>query len=590
MTNAVPASYSFGVLRDRLQTRADELDHADDIDLTEALRYLITLPDCAHTPDSIDALIHLANNFFLAARPLEALQAASRASRLAPAFKQTSLLWRARGMEGVALSDLGRFTEATVAHAECWELARTLGNIELEIWAIKRVAGIWDSMAQFDAAISYLERTCEMAAEHGFFELELSSRNNLANCAVQLRDPESGLRALLPFRPDEPKTKREATVYANTHDTLGHLYLLTGEMTKARAHAQESRRLANRAGVRRTTQLNEALLGLIDVKSGAVEGGLAAVESALAFAKRVHCTDVADYLSMCIDAHETAGQSDKALAYLQELFAWKKQSIDAQVSLQPYGALAESLQFPPFASASDDSLLARAQCLHAETRQRIRHLVETAINAEMAGGHDLYRTFRVARLARCMATALGWNEERINLLGVGAQLCNIGMMAVPARILQKRGALSADEYDVLQDHTRYGSELLRKAKLQVLSVASLVAEQHHERYDGNGYPAGLSGEAIAEEARIVAICDAFDAMTHQRPWRLDPLSIERAFNELENAAGGQFDPRLVDAAVDTMRREYSQNDDFNAFLEEGANEIEYVRVRARMEALISDGS
>lgn len=588
MTQAALASSSFGVLRDRLKARGDELDHTDDIDLTEALHYFVALPNHAHTPESVDALIELANNFFFAAQPAETLQAASLASRLAIALEQTLLLWQARGMEGIALSDLGRFTEAAVVYGECWELARTLGNTELEIWAIKRVAGLWDSMAQFDVAISYLERARELAAEHGFVDLELSSRNNIANCAVQLRDPVSGLRALLPFRPDEPKTKREATIYANTHDTLGHLYLLTGEMSKARAHAQESGRLAKLAGVKRTTQLNEALLGLIDVKSGAVEEGLAAVERALAFAKSVQGTDVADYLSMCIDAYETAGQSDRALAYLQELFAWKRQSIDAQVSLQPYQVLAESLQFPTGTWDSDNSLVIRAQCLHADAWQRIQHLVETAINAEIASGHDLYRTFRLAKLARCMAAALGWDKERINALGMGAQLCNIGMMAIPTRILLKQRALSADECGVLHDHTRYGAELLRKSRLQILNIASVIAEQHHERYDGSGYPAGLSGEAIAEEARIVAVCDAFDAMTHRRPWRPAPLSIEVASNKLKQGAGSQFDPRLVNAFVAFVRRECWQHDDFDAFLAEGADDIEYVRVRARMEALIAD--
>ncbi len=126
-------SASFGVLRDRLQARAAELDHNDDLELAEVLRYLVALPDSAHTPDSVDALIHLANNFFHAAQPEETLQAASLASRLAIALGQPLLLWKARGMEGVALSDLGRFTEATLAHAECWELARTLANMAFEI-------------------------------------------------------------------------------------------------------------------------------------------------------------------------------------------------------------------------------------------------------------------------------------------------------------------------------------------------------------------------------------------------------------------------------------------------------------------------
>ena len=100
----------------------------------------------------------------------------------------------------------------------------------------------------------------------------------------------------------------------------------------------------------------------------------------------------------------------------------------------------------------------------------------------------------------------------------------------------------------MRDHTKYGAEILRRSKLRILEAASLIAAQHHERYDGGGYPTGLRGEEIGEEARIVAICDSFDAMTHRRPWRESPLSVQAALNEISRGAASQFDPitcRLV---------------------------------------------
>jgi HD-GYP domain-containing protein (c-di-GMP phosphodiesterase class II) len=295
---------------------------------------------------------------------------------------------------------------------------------------------------------------------------------------------------------------------------------------------------------------------------------------------------VADYLSMCVDACEAAGQSDKALGYLQELVTWKKKLIDAEM---PRNEGLTEPQSQAGTSVFDDNLRVRAQLLQADVRQRIRRFVETAINAEIASGHDLYRTFRVAKLARCLATAIGWDEARTDSLALGAQLFNIGMIAIPARVLQKRRGLSDSERSVLRAHTQYGAELLRKSKLRAFDVASVIAEQHHERYDGGGYPGGLSREAIAEDARIVAVCDAFDAMTHRRPSRPTPLSTEEALNELKQGAGGQFDPRLVNVFVEFIRRELREHDDFDAFLAKGADEYEYVRVRARMEALIADG-
>ena len=589
MTQSADASLSFAELRDALKARTEELGHSHYVNLNETLSYLTALPDGAHTPDSIDALIQLARNFFFAAQPVEGLEAASVASRLAALADENLLLGEAKGLEGLCLSDLGRFTEATVAHAESWRLARMLGNVELEGWATKRVGDLWAAMAQFDVAMTYLNRARELAAEHGLVDLERASRNNIANYAIQIKDPVVGLRVLVPLARDAPNSWIDILRQANAHDTLGHLYWLTDDLDRAAAHAQESGRLAKLAGVERTIKCNEALLGLIDVKSGAVERGLAAVERVLAFARQVDQVHVVAYLGMCADAYEVAGQSDKALEYLKELVEWKRKSLDIEVVPLQYEGLADSVQLQALGSAFDDTLLSKSQRLQAGVQQRIQHLVETSINAEAANSHDLYRTFRVAKLARCLATAQGWDEERIAPLTLGGQLCNIGMTAIPARILQKKRGLSDGELQVMRAHTQYGGELLRKSKLRMLNVAATVAEQHHERYDGSGYPRGLCGEAIAEEARIVAICDAFDAMRHPRPWRSDSMSIQAALNELKQGAGRQFDDQFVDTFIELIRREFWEHDDFDAFLAEGADQLEYIRARTRMEALIASG-
>ncbi len=347
MTTSELAKLSFAQLRDRLRTHTEELNQTDDLDLVQALRYLTTLRESEHTPDSIDALIQLARNFFFSAQPQEALQAASVAARLASIFDQQLLVCEARGIEGLALSDLGRFTEATIAHAESWRLARVLGDIEREGWAIKRVGDLWAAMAQIDAAMIYLGRARDLAARHDLLDLELSSRNNLAGHAIQLKDPEAGLRALLPLPNIVPATRLDVLRHANAHDTLGQLYVLTDDLRSARFHALESGRLAQIAGVKRTIQRHEALLGLIDVRSGEVERGLAAVERVLAYAKRVDHIDVVPCLSMCADAYESAGQSERALDYLQELFEWKKKSIDAEIVPLQYGDPPESMRFRP---------------------------------------------------------------------------------------------------------------------------------------------------------------------------------------------------------------------------------------------------
>ena len=314
---------------------------------------------------------------------------------------------------------------------------------------------------------------------------------------------------------------------------------------------------------------------------------MAAVERALSFARRFDHTELSEYLDTCIDAYEAAGYADKALEYLHELAALRRKTMNAAMIPLTSGEFAEAAQSLTDDSLSDNPLLARAHLLEVRVNEDVQRLLEIAINAEMASGYDLYRPFRVGNLARCLGAAIGWNERRVASLALGGQLCNIGMMAIPTRVLLRSEGLSEGEWHLVHDHPRYGAELLSKSKTQALDVASLVAEQHHERYDGKGYPQGLIGEAISEEARIVAICDAFDAITHQRPWRLTPLSIQAALNELEEAARSQFDPLFVQAFVNVIRHEVEQHDDFEAFLVKGADEFEYVRARARMDSLLS---
>ena len=581
------AKLSFAELRDRLKARIDQVGYVDDIDWSEALRYLTSLPDSEHTEDSGNALIELGRNYFFSGQPEEALLAGTVAARIAIALGNRLLLCRARSMQGVTSRDLGRFNEAVVALAETWMLARSIGDVEREVMAIRNVGGVYVGMGHWEVAAAYNERARAIAADHGLTNLEFQSRNDFAVCAHRLGDPIAGLHALLPLGTDVPITRLDLSTHANAHDTLAHLYLATGDVDKAKIHAEESRRFGNLAGIPRITHLHDALMGLIDVKSGAVERGLAAIQRGLDFARRADAFDVADYLGMCIDAYEAAGQSDKALTFVQEFVAWKKKSVDAELLSTPYAELKEPLLLND-RSVMNNYLLLKEQRIQTGARQRIQHCVETAINAEIASGHDLYRTFRVATLARHLAAALGWDEERISSLALGARLCNIGMISIPARILLKPDGLSDGELQVMRDHTRYGAELLRKPKLRIFDIASVIAEQHHEQYDRSGYPRALGGESISEEARLVAVCDAFDAMTHKRPWRRTPLSIQAALSELKQQAGAQFDPLFVNTFAYLFEHDFSACNNLDALLSEGADEFEYVRARARMEALIAD--
>ena len=149
----------------------------------------------------------------------------------------------------------------------------------------------------------------------------------------------------------------------------------------------------------------------------------------------------------------------------------------------------------------------------------------------------------VALVAAKLARAVGLDGEAIDVVVRGAQLHDIGKMAIPDAILRKPEPLDEHEWDLIRGHTLTGERIVASAPA-LFPVAQLVRSSH-ERWDGDGYPDGLAGERIPQGARIIAICDAFEAMIEGRPWQ--PLKTPAAaLAELRRCAGSQFDPELVD--------------------------------------------
>jgi putative nucleotidyltransferase with HDIG domain len=157
---------------------------------------------------------------------------------------------------------------------------------------------------------------------------------------------------------------------------------------------------------------------------------------------------------------------------------------------------------------------------------------------------QLYRhSLRVhSRTLACTTTSLHLPEDEALNIGVAAFFHDIGKMHIHDSILLKKSGLSREEFEIMKRHPAYGAELLSPFKF-VKSVISSVYH-HHERLDGRGYPDGLRGDAIPQGARIIALIDAFDAMTSHRLYQKSRTPI-RAFEELYKHAGTQFDAELV---------------------------------------------
>jgi len=158
---------------------------------------------------------------------------------------------------------------------------------------------------------------------------------------------------------------------------------------------------------------------------------------------------------------------------------------------------------------------------------------------------------RVSEYSYMVAKILKVDEEIAQMLKEASRMHDVGKIGIPDGILNKQGKLNADEYEIMKTHTEIGAEILGEHDYYIMKMSSAIASQHHERYDGKGYPKGLKGSEIALCARIVSVCDVFDALTSKRPYK-EHWPFEKAIELLEKEKDKQFDGKVVEAFVSNI--------------------------------------
>jgi HD-GYP domain-containing protein (c-di-GMP phosphodiesterase class II) len=164
----------------------------------------------------------------------------------------------------------------------------------------------------------------------------------------------------------------------------------------------------------------------------------------------------------------------------------------------------------------------------------------------VAKTQDTEHANRVSYYCRKIGKAIGLSDSQIEELSKAGLLHDIGKAALPPHILNKNGPLTKQERKIINTHPEIAYRILHSSK--GMKDIALVVLAHHERYDGRGYPHGLTGEEIPLHARILTVADAFDAMTSDRPYRRR-LSLQTAIGELQRCAGTQFDPEIVEIFI-----------------------------------------
>jgi putative two-component system response regulator len=543
----------------------------------------------------VAALVRISVYYYVAAKPEAGLGPAADAVAVARQLKDSLWLCKTLKMRGVLLADTGNIPDAIGAYAEALTFAREANDRvqECGIWINIGIAHQYS--AHFSDAVGCYERAVELAGDE--LELQDSKRQalgNIANAALQLGDSRKGILSVMQAiqADSEPSTSSEQLLRVHYEHYFTRLLLESGLTEQAKERTLLAKRFADESRSGRAQILASIAEGLTEIHCGQHDVGFTRLKRALEKARSDVRAMLRETLAALIKGYEVAGQPDAALVYLREIKRLHQDGREAQVLMHHAQHLARvdrRLDEDASAVLEERQSSLRGQLADRDLmRTRIAMLERQSVAAELHDDTTGEHCYRVGRLSSILAAEYGVDEHTCFLIDLAARMHDIGKLAVPDGILLKPGKFTPEERAIMETHTTAGADLLAKSNIPQMYVAEEIARHHHERYDGTGYPTRLKGPMIPLAARITALADVYDALTHVRPYK-QAWSVDDALREISSLRGKHFDPELTDLFLALVPRLQRQHGDLDAFLGADAKHSPFIRARRQLaEALKKD--
>ena len=532
------------------------------------------LPPDWFPPERTHTLRDIARFFYLDGQTQRAIESAALAVEAAVFGKYENLEMAARCQYGIALREGYDFSGSIRELVHAIEIARKLDRVEREAELLNSLGKTYndvglqyEALGLFQRAATFFESTGDhLSTWHVLFNAALAAmRLGEIDQAIAFAERASNNWCGEPRNPEEKLWV--------VHGALTHTQLLVqvGRTDEALECARKARAVAQGSGIAAARELAAVAEAISSFAAGT--GDKKTMDRIVEQAEAPSSYWVA--LDAVVRTYEATGHFDEALTMQQHLLEFtRRQKAEEVRRLSGQAHSSEEIEGA-----------ARLARFGLEIQKRISGLVDIAINQSLRAGYDHARIFRLARLTELFTASLGWSTEKTERIALAAKLIDIGTVVVPSELLTKRQDLTEGERGIVEGHAKFGADLLGSARLEMLQACIPVVRFHHERWDGRG-PEGLAGENIPVEARVVALCDAFDSLTHERPWRSGQLP-QAALHTIETNAGTRFDPQFAQRLVEWLRAELVKADDFLDLLDAEAFDHEYIQVRERLSQLIS---
>ena len=551
------------------------------------------IPASAATPELVLCYNFIVRSDYLSGNALAGIETARRAVAIAEDLGNSSVLCKALKMLGALYLETGSYTETVTTLSKALSAAQEAKDGVQEAEIILNLGLAHQHAGFFGAAVPCFKRGAELSRlqipndpERAIIS-SATALGNLAHAHLHLRDFPSGVRAaqeavsLL----DPPRNSYGIGVRSMVECYYARLLLELNDPQQARERIALAKEFASRAP--RMAQLTaEMTLGLVEVHDPSTRDiGLSRLQRAVDTSRAGAQSALRDALSMIVRGYEVVGQPNAALVYLHEL---RQLSSDRRVKSVLFhhqlqiGKVARRLDRRASEALDEQQRQLSSQRLSMDVLHECMLVLEkNTVAAELHDDDTGEHCYRVGALAKELAMRWGMDTEMCTLVDLSARLHDIGKLRIPDAILLKPGKFTPEERAIMSQHCQHGVDLIGVGGLAQLFVAQEIALNHHERWDGSGYPNRRKGNMIPLAARIATLADVFDALTHRRCYK-KPWTVDEALAEISAQRGKHFDPDLTDIFLALIADLRARHSDLDAYLGAEARKNDFITDRARI--------
>lgn len=541
--------------------------------------YPVSSPALAATLADI-ALFH-----YLDAHPEAALDPAADAVYCAQQIDDPVVAAKAHVMLGSMYSETHNVSAAVSELYKALVLLKSLGDVAREARVWNNLGVAYMNNGQLDDSMAMYEKAVVLSSENDR-AVRQPAYTNMALVALQTKDVARGIKACnaaLAIAGDATSAL-ERSLRVQTELTFARLLISVDQIDSAVAHANAARRAAEGSGSAHAVSQAALAQALTEIAIGKKDIGVSRLKEAIDHARHGSPASFRYVLMSGVQGYDLAGEPEVALLLLTELTELNRRTKGAGLLHHLQRELRDvDLALDARADAAlldQQHALLKGQADPQRARVRFGIYERASVGAELHDDETGYHVYRVGSMSRELAKRFGLPDDMCQVIDYSARLHDLGKITLPEGLLNKPGKFTPGERSLMETHTVEGARLIREGSQGLVSmqIAEQIAFAHHEKFDGTGYPQQLKGNHIPISARIVALADVFDALSHARSYK-PAWTITDSLREIAAQRGKHFDPQLTDIFLDMVPQLLREHGDLDTYLSAGGKNNPFIRDR-----------